>query len=175
MGILKNGTKVVPFQKTARFGPIGNCHYGRSILSGKLKYLYVTGYSEEECCYILNENPRINDGNFYKREDFKLYEEVMVQFEELDKGIKLTNGGRLYPNQNREENFIRNCNDPNGRPVWIDMGGNSSYDVIFKFEDVKNIHEYLGKVLNFCEDKTKPIEMTIEEIEEKLGHKIKIK
>lgn len=68
---IQMGMKVVPFQKTSEsYGGIYKSNMWRQAQLKNQLYLYVTGYNEEEKCWLLDTEPDTDTGDFFKACDF---------------------------------------------------------------------------------------------------------
>lgn len=95
------------------------------------------------------------------------------RFEELYKGIKTEGGYELEPNY-AFKFFIERLLENKTDLCWIN---NEEGSPEFSLKDMKDIIEWLSKIVELCDEViefNKPKQMTLEEIEIKLGHRIEI-
>ena len=184
---LERGTKVVPHKKSYGCVLEGCHHWKRAKEQG---FLYVLNTEKDEYgkeLYVLSSKLDNNSfgGNYYLREDFTLFEEEeekeeKLTYNDIDRILEFTADECRDFNAEMtswsREDLIGKLKD-NQSIVAIDISpDDTEYDPHFNLQGLKNLHEWIGNILKYIDEEIeKPKEMTLEEIEEVLGHKVIIK
>lgn len=95
------------------------------------------------------------------------------RFNELYDGIELEGGYELEPNYAFKE-FVSRLLQNETDISWMNVEQGSPE---FSFQDMKDMIQWLSKMVELCDEIiefNKPKQMTLEEIEMKLGHRIEI-
>lgn len=153
--LLKPGTKVVPHSKST-WCPLNTCPKWKEAKHTQ-GYLYVQYYDCEVNAYVLNVNEDDGEGNFYKREDFTLYEEPKkVKWEDINKIITLRDDVKrtkfkLQLNQHKPKYLLEASKDNNRCVIWTrNLDGGAGPDLTYK--QLKEVHKLFGDIIEFVEN-----------------------
>ena len=182
---LERGTKVVPHRKSCGCVLEACHHWKRAKEQG---FLYVLNIEKDEYgkeLYVLSSKlDNSFGGNYYLRKDFTLFEEEekeeKLTYNDIDRILEFTADECRDFNAEMtswsREDLIKKLKD-NQSIVTIDISTDyTEYDPHFNLQGLKTLHEWIGNILKYIDEEIeKPKEMTLEEIEEILGHKVIIK
>lgn len=181
------GTKVVP-QKKSYGCRLEDCQHWKRFKNKEQDFLYVVDikHCDGLDLYILNSKKHGWSGNYYLRKDFTILKEEEIKEKEeklfygdIDRNLEVdldeceTFSIELI-SYSKEDLFEKIKNGES--IVTIDISPeDKEYDPHFDLENLKELHKWIGDILNYVEQENKPKEMTLEEIEKELGFKVIIK